>query len=144
MVKKLLSLIVLNLTLLIGLALFLPSVSFAVVCNGVESKLNLCYPTFEIGGTTYSLNNLTPGRELSEIIAWFYYFIVIISGFAAFAMLVFGGFKYLSSAGNPTAISDAKDIIQKALLGLLLILISYLILQVINPDLILLREPLAQ
>jgi hypothetical protein len=47
----------------------------------------------------------------------------------------------MSSQGNPSATGDAKDKIQKALLGLLLVLASFLILQIINPELTLLKDP---
>lgn len=90
--------------------------------------LNLSYPSF--GGL-----DINDNQELTEIIAWFYYFIVGIAGFATFVMLVYGGFRWLTSAGNPSSVTDAKDIITKALLGLLLIFLSWLILQTINPEL---------
>ena len=108
--------------------LVLPNISLAVDCNGSDNGLNLCYPSFQ----NFSL---TLDMPLNEIVAWFYYFIIGVAGLAAFVMLVTGGVKYLTSAGNPSAIGDAKDQIKSALLGLLIILMSWLILQVINPDL---------
>ena len=108
--------------------LVLPNISLAVDCNGSDNRLNLCYPSFQ----NFSL---TLDMPLNEIVAWFYYFIIGVAGLAAFVMLVMGGVKYLTSAGNPSAIGDAKDQIKSALLGLLIILMSWLILQVINPDL---------
>ena len=108
--------------------LVLPNISLAVDCNGSDNRLNLCYPSFQ----NFSL---TLDMPLNEIVAWFYYFIIGVAGLAAFVMLVTGGVKYLTSAGSPSAISDAKDQIKSALLGLLIILMSWLILQVINPDL---------
>ena len=77
---------------------------------------------------------------LNQIVAWFYYFIIGVAGLAAFVMLVTGGVKYLTSAGNPSAIGDAKDQIKSALLGLLIILGSWLILQVVNPELTILKS----
>jgi len=126
--KKKIFLIILNSLLL------LPNVSLAVVCNGADNKLNLCYPSFQ----NFSL---TLDMPLNQLVAWFYYFIIGIAGLSAFIMLTWGGFQYLTSAGNPTSISDAKDKIKSALLGLMLILISWLILQVINPDLTTLNLP---
>lgn len=108
--------------------LVLPNISLAVDCNGSDNRLNLCYPSFQ----NFSL---TLDMPLNQIVAWFYYFIIGVAGLAAFVMLVTGGVKYLTSAGNPSAIGDAKDQIKSALLGLLIILMSWLILQVINPDL---------
>ncbi len=104
-------------------------------------ELNLDYPTF--GGIDLNCEDsqVQCGQDLNQLVAWFYYFIVGIAGLAAFTMLVWGGFQWLTSAGNPARITDARDRIFKALLGLLLILASWLILQVINPELTMLKIP---
>ena len=100
-----------------------------------ENNLNLCYPQF--GNPT----PLTSEIKLEQLVAWLYVFIVGISGLAAFVMIVWGGVQWMISQGNPTATGDAKDKIQKALIGLLLVLSSFLILQIINPELTLLKNP---
>ena len=91
--------------------------------------LNLSYPS--MGGI-----NLGLSTSIEQLVAWFYYFFVAISGLGAFVMLVAGGFKWMSSAGNPNEISEAKDIISNAILGMIVILASFLILRVINPDIL--------
>ena len=77
--------------------------------------------------------------ELNELVRYIFNFTIMIAGLLAFFMLVFGGFRYLTSAGNPAAQKDAKDILTSAILGLLLLLGSYLLLQVINPDILILK-----
>lgn len=114
--------------LFFALGLFLPLTSTASL------KLNLSYPKF--GGIDLENN---PG--LQGIVLWIYIFMIGIAGLAAFLMIVWGGIQWLSSAGNPAQIGDAKDKIQKALLGLLLILSSVLILNLINPELTNLQSP---
>jgi len=109
-------------------ALLLPNISLATIA------LNLDYP--EIMGFKLNIH-----QDLNQIVAWFYYFIVSIAGIAAFFMLVWGGFEWLTSAGSPARIAEAKDRISSAVLGLLLILASFLILQVINPELTMLKLP---
>jgi murein DD-endopeptidase MepM/ murein hydrolase activator NlpD len=99
-----------------------------------QLQLNLDYPSF--GG--FDLNQ---DQQINSVVAWFYYLIVGISGFAAFTMLVWGGISWLSSAGSPARITDAKDRIRNALLGLLLVLGSFIILQILNPELTILRSP---
>ena len=124
--------------ILVSLILLLPSVSLAACPTGSGPVcLNLQYPSFPSFGNL----DLNDQQDLNQVVAWFYYFIVGIAGLAAFVMLVWGGFQYLSSAGNPAAIGDAKDKIKSALLGLLIILASFLILQVINPELTILKTP---
>jgi hypothetical protein len=124
-----------------------PSFTFATVCAGDEKVcgetcikkdancLNLQYPKFP------GAPDINTQQGLASIVAWLYVFFVGISGLAAFVMIVWGGVQWMSSQGNPSATGDAKDKIQKALLGLLLVLASFLILQIINPELTLLKDP---
>lgn len=51
-------------------------------------------------------------------------------------VLVIGGVLYISAGGNPSKKESAKDMMTQSVLGLLLILVSYIILQQINPDLV--------
>jgi len=60
-------------------------------------------------------------------------------GILAVIMIIIGGFQYLTSIGNSSRMSDAKDRITQAILGLVLALLSYLILYVLNPDLVSLK-----
>ena len=119
------------LIIILFLILLMPS-----ICFGDNIKLNLEYPKF--GG--FDLND---NQDINELVAWLYYFIVSIAGFSSFVMLVRGGFMWMSSAGNQGALTEAKEIITSAILGLIIILASFLILQVINPELTILNiEPL--
>ena len=129
--KKFLTLILLILFLL------LPLISLALELDYPRRALELDYP--RIGDIEIAL-----GMDLNKLIAWFYYFIISIAGIAAFVMLIWGGIEWMTSAGNPTKIGEAKERINSAFLGLIIILSSYLILQVINPDLIMLRLPALQ
>jgi Type IV secretion system pilin len=73
-----------------------------------------------------------PGAFVANI----YQFALEIGGALAFAVVVYGGIKYLTSAGNPSAQSDAKEWIESALLGLLLLVGVFFILKVVNPQLV--------
>ena len=103
--------------------LFLPAVCLA---------LELDYPSF--GGYEVSLD-----MDLNQLVAWFYYLIVATVGLSAFIMLIWGGFEWLTSAGDTGKLGNAKDRMSSAILGLLIVLGSWLILQVINPDLLILN-----
>jgi len=58
--------------------------------------------------------------------------ITIIAGFALFIMLIVGGFKFLTSGGEPKAVTGAKNTLTFAILGLVLIISSILILKLIE------------
>jgi hypothetical protein len=68
----------------------------------------------------------------------------MIGGILAFGVVVYGGVKYMTSAGNPSGQGDAKEWIEAALLGLLLLVGAYFILNVINPQLTNLTMPTLQ
>lgn len=59
-----------------------------------------------------------------------------LAGVLAVLMIVVGGIQYIGSGMSPSGKSDAKDRITNALIGLLLALLSWLILNTINPDLV--------
>jgi hypothetical protein len=65
-----------------------------------------------------------------------YKFLIWTSGIAAFFMINVGGFMYFTAAGNASRAEKAKGIISDALLGLVAVLTAYLILYIINPNLV--------
>ncbi|MDP2735570.1 MAG: hypothetical protein Q8P12_05185, partial [bacterium] len=93
--------------------LFAPMLVSAVPCgpSGQDNGLNLCYPTFPGAPDINQASN----RTIAGIVVWLYTLIVGLSGLAAFVMIVWGGVQWMTSAGNPSRTSEAKDKIQKAL-----------------------------
>ncbi|GEM_PF-4785624 len=89
----------------------------------------------KIGGGCPSSNTI------AGYIARLYQFGLIIVGLFAFAGIIFGGLKYVLSAGSLADQTDAREQITQALLGLVLLLGAYLILYTINPELTQLRNP---
>lgn len=86
----------------------------------------------------------TPANEsgrLSFFLQDIYRFAFWAVGIATVLMLTIGGFMYLTSAGNTSRIGTAKTIIWDAFLGLILALVSWLFLNIINPDLVNLTLP---
>ena len=82
-------------------------------------------------------SNPTPGAFVSG----FYQFALMIGGILAFGVIVYGGVRYMTSAGNPSGQSDAKEWVEAALLGLLLLVGAYFVLDVVNPQLLNLSLP---
>jgi len=78
---------------------------------------------------------------LPQYIKYIFTFSIAIAGLVAFGALIYGGFRYITSAGAPTAQTEAKDQIFAGLIGLVILLSSYLILTTVNPQLVLLKAP---
>jgi hypothetical protein len=74
---------------------------------------------------------------LQEYLEAAYKFGIAIVAILAVVMIGVGGFMYIvTSAGNAGKLANAKEIITSAILGLVMALLSWLILFVINPDLV--------
>ncbi len=78
-----------------------------------------------IGGTT-EVNGLT------EYINVVYRYMTAIVLVVAIVMVTYGGFRYLLAA-SPIGVKDGKDIIKNAIVGMVLVLSAYVILNTINP-----------
>lgn len=129
---------------------------YVTTCPG---KGNLCVAPLVAGGekitqqlheyqTKYTLpcQPLAGGQCASDqtpagYIARLYQFGLMIVGLFAFGGIVYGALKYILSAGSMADQSDAKDQITQAVLGLVLLLGSFLILYTINPEITNLRNP---
>ena len=96
---------------------------------------------FAAGQAAITINPNIPGLQnvlTAGPCGWivnFYTFALIIAGILAFGAIVYGGFLYATSAGNPSKQSEGRSWIWSALLGVLLLGGAYLILYTINPNL---------
>ncbi|MBI4123094.1 MAG: hypothetical protein HY458_01880 [Parcubacteria group bacterium] len=97
-------------------------------------QLELEYP--QVPGGAQPPNEV---RSLPNFIKYMFNLGIAVAGLAAFVSFVYGGFRYVSSAGNPGALSDAREQIKASLLGLVLLLGSWLLLTTINPQLVILK-----
>lgn len=119
MKKKLLILIVILVTLF-----FITGFSWA-------RELELTYPNIPNAITPVSTRAILP-----EMIIYLFGLAVRISGLIVFGTLLYGGYQYITSTGDPNKQSDATDQIRDSFLGLGIILLSFILLQTINPQLI--------
>ncbi len=54
------------------------------------------------------------------------------AGIVLFILLIVGGFKFITSGGDPKAVEGARKTLTSAITGLVLILVSYLVLVLIK------------
>jgi len=79
--------------------------------------------------------------DMSAYLVGMYNFLLSIVGIVAVIMLIIGGMKYITAAGNSATVSDAKDTIWSAIFGLMLALLSWVFVSTINPDVLYLKQP---
>lgn len=58
--------------------------------------------------------------------------ILALAGIVVFIMFLIGGFKYLTSGGDPKALEGAKGTLTHAILGLIVLVFAFLILVIIQ------------
>ena len=119
--------------------LFLATVVIFVVCPffAEAKRLEIDYPNLsESAPAPQSTKTLLP-----DYIKYLFIFSLRIAGIVCFLALVYGGFLYVSSVGNPSQMGEAQQQILNSLIGLIIILASYLLLNTINPELIILKGP---
>ncbi len=95
-----------------------------------QNKLEVPLPS--IGDAS----SITTMPFLPDYINYIFNFAIGIAGLIAFISIVYGGARYLTSAGNPSAMSDANSQIFAGVIGLIILLGSWIILTTINPELV--------
>lgn len=93
--------------------------------------LEVVYP--EIPGVP-TPKTVTTG--LPEYVNYIFNLALIVIGFVILGALIYSGIIYLTSAGNPAKLSEAKSGILAGLLGGVILLSAYLIFYTINPQLV--------
>lgn len=94
---------------------------------------NVPIPGSEFSGTTaVDVDSTLFARYLG---AFYVYFIGVI-GILAVVMMMWGGFHYITAAGNPTKMAQGKETINGSIIGLILALTSFLLLRTVNPALV--------
>lgn len=89
-----------------------------------------------------ALQSAKPVSEnlLGQYIVTIYRFGMWLAITLAIFMTMVGGFLWTIAGGNPSRVENAKSYITAALTGLIVALTSYLILQTVNPDLVIIRS----
>lgn len=100
-------------------------------------KLAIPIPTIKftefesyVGGTAYDI------PWIAEYVAGLYRYSLNLGGVIATVMIVIGGFQYLTAGGDASRVKAGKQRITDAVIGLFLLVGSYVILNTINPDLV--------
>ncbi len=78
---------------------------------------------------------LDSGSGIAKLVKYFYEWGIGLGVIIFFGILVYAGFLYITSAGNPSKMKSAKSKIISGFSGVLLLLGSYLLLNTINPEL---------
>lgn len=106
---------------------FATSSALAATCGGVACT-GSC-----IGGT-YCVNQVQGAKtgDLAYFVGRFYEFTLPIAGIVGFVLILYAGFLYLSSKGDPKAVMQAQGRLSYAIGGLVLVFLAYAILGLVT------------
>lgn len=81
------------------------------------------------GGAVNASGDCDQGNEntLPEIIAFIINIFSWIIGAVSVIMIIYGGFRYITSGGNDTGVKDAKNTILYAIIGLVIVALAQII-----------------
>lgn len=125
MIKKIKQLAI-SLTALAMLAVpvMVPASAFAAntinpdLCRGIGEA---------IGGATTCVT--TEGNEISSILRRVTEIFTIIVGAVSVIMIIYGGFRYITSGGDSAKVTSAKNTIMYALIGLIIVAVAQVIIR---------------
>ncbi len=94
--------------------------------------LNISIPSLEFSSVIKEKNGVLEIPFFAQYVAAIYRFLLVISSIACAIMIMYGGFKYIL-ASTGAHVKEGQEVIKDALIGLVLVLSAYTILQTINP-----------
>ena len=81
-------------------------------------------------------SNLPNDTSVSGFILKIINIALAVAGLVAVLFLIIGGFRYITSAGNEETAEQAKKIITNAIIGVVIIILSFVIVRVISNALV--------
>lgn len=100
-----------------------------------------CYANPPPVNLTVSIGRSTQVLDAGDYIAKVYNYGTGVAGLVAGVMFIVGGFQYLTAGGSKKRLDAGKERIRDAMIGLLLVLGAYVILNTVNPDTLKLQMP---
>jgi len=76
-----------------------------------------------------------------EAVIYLFNLSLFVGAIIVLGILIYSGYRYIISRNNPAIVSDIKQKIYSAFLGLLVLVSAYVILKTINPNLVILSLP---
>ncbi|PIT89176.1 MAG: hypothetical protein COU27_01595 [Candidatus Levybacteria bacterium CG10_big_fil_rev_8_21_14_0_10_36_7] len=83
-------------------------------------------------GVNTPKNAIAPGTSVGTIVSFLVSFIVVVGILAALLYIVLGAFQWITSGGDKTKVESARNHIIAAVIGLVIIALSFVIINIIT------------
>lgn len=112
---------------LLSLTVFVPGIVFAQTAG-------------QVPGTGFE-DICSRGISLPKCVQNIYLLSLGLGAVIALSMLVLAGYRYMTAAGNAQQVESAKESFAAAFIGLIILFIAFILLNLINPDLVRFKLP---
>ena len=113
-----------------------PHLEYSSDCSGEEKCCEVCYVKPPSSLIDLDIKNPVKASNFAELIENTIMWTLSIVGSLALLILIFGGVMYIGSSGDEQKVLTAKKIVTYAIIGLILILLSYAIVVILEGILI--------
>lgn len=112
-----------------------PATAFAAKCS--NDKDVLLFPAWFHGLSCQTINGsesvqIDSVNKVWVIVMNIVQWLIIAGGYVSLYFIIWGGFKYITSAGDPQKVTGAKGAITNAVIGLVIVLASVAIVRTIQ------------
>lgn len=125
-----------GLLLLILLSGFAIIAKTALAADPIKLQMQIGIPGTEFNNKDGKIMTMSDTRYISSFAKAIYNYGLSVIAILAAIILMGAGVIWLTSGGNETRISQAKELISGAIIGLVILISAWIILNTINPDLV--------
>lgn len=97
----------------------------AATCQGAELK----FSSAPLTGNECNFEEANPEERLNSLVASVINLFSVVVGIVAVMMIIWGGFKYITSGGDPGNVTGAKNTILYAIVGLVIVALAQFIVK---------------
>lgn len=93
-----------------------------------QEIINKAFPGYSPGKVDVTKANLTIGEIINALVPY----IFALAGLALLLILIWGGFEFMTSAGDPKKMEAAKGKLTNAVIGFIIIFIAFWLVQILE------------
>lgn len=128
---KIIKLFSLFLPLFLSLLVFTSSVVLAQTTTE-KQRCDKFASYFKLGNNTSLVEGLPQFCSVSQFVAWLLDKLFFFAGTVSVVFIVFGGFSYITAAGNEEQSEKAKKILINSVIGLIVIIMAGAIVRIVS------------
>lgn len=110
---------------------FAGPVAFALAPLAVKAANDVDTGLRQIGGSFRFGGGITSSQDVVQLIVGIIELLLMLAGAIAVLFVIIGGFWYMTSAGNAEQAEKGKTAVINAIIGIVVIILSYVIINVI-------------